>query len=222
MAQSGTAERWQFRFAEFSDIHEPGQQAGNRVMEQRVVSVDPEALVAEVARLRGEVALLEARVEELEQLANTDSLVPVANRRGLIAQLDMMIARFERHGTPAALLFIDVDGLKALNDAFGHAAGDAALIHLTETIVASVRQTDVVARMGGDEFAILLDHADEASACETAGRLADQVAGREFCFDGTCLPLSIAIGFTPIQTGDSPESALDRADEAMYRQKDAA
>lgn len=186
------------------------------------MTADPGALIAEISRLRGEVARLESRVEELDRLANLDTLVPVANRRGLIVQLDMMIARFERHGTPAALLFVDVDGLKALNDTFGHAAGDAALIHLTETMISSVRQTDMVARIGGDEFAILLDHADENSACETAARLADQVADCEFCFEGTCLPLSIAIGFTPIQIGDSPESVMDRADEAMYRQKDAA
>ena len=186
------------------------------------MTADPEALLAEVTRLRGEVARLEACVEELDRLANMDSLVPVANRRGLMAQLDMMIARHERHGTPAALLFVDVDGLKALNDAFGHAAGDAALIHLTGMMVASVRQTDMVARIGGDEFAILLDHADEQSACDTAARLADRVAGCEFCFEGKCLPLSIAIGFTHLQTGDSPIAVLDRADEAMYRQKDAA
>lgn len=191
-------------------------------MEQRVVTADPKALIAEISRLRGEVARLESRVEELDRLANMDTLVPVANRRGLTSQLDMMIARFERHGTPAALLFVDVDGLKALNDAFGHAAGDAALIHLTEMMVASVRQTDMVARIGGDEFAILLDHANEQSACETASRLVDQVAGAEFCFEGTCLPLSIAIGFTHIELGDSPESVMDRADEAMYRHKDAA
>ena len=191
-------------------------------MEQRVVTADPEALITEISRLRGEVARLESRVEELDRLANLDTLVPVANRRGLTTHLDMMIARFERHGTPAALLFVDVDGLKALNDAFGHAAGDAALIHLTETMVASVRQTDMVSRIGGDEFAILLDHADEASACETAARLAERVADCEFCFEGTCLPLSIAIGFTHIQQGDSPEAVLDRADEAMYRHKDAA
>ena len=188
-------------------------------MDHRVISNDPEALIAEISRLRGEVARLESRVEELDRLANMDTLVPIANRRGLLSQLDMMIARHERHGTPAALLFVDVDGLKALNDAFGHAAGDAALIHLTEMMVASVRQTDMVARIGGDEFAILLDHADEENACETAARLADAVAGCEFCFEGKCLPLSIAIGITPIQTGDSPVSVMDRADEAMYEVK---
>lgn len=191
-------------------------------MDQRVISTDPEALLAELSRLRAEIARLETRVDELDKLANLDSLVPVANRRGLIVQLDRMIARHERHGTPAALLFVDVDGLKALNDAFGHAAGDAALIHLTELMVSSVRQTDLVARIGGDEFAILLDHADEKSAQDTAARLADRVAGCEFCFEGKCLPLSIAIGFTLVQADDSPIAVLDRADEAMYREKDAA
>ena len=191
-------------------------------MDQRVVSLDPEGMVAEIARLRGEVARLESRVEELDRLANMDALVPVANRRGLITVLDRFIARHERHGTPSALLFVDVDGLKTLNDAFGHAAGDAALIHLTEMMVASVRQNDMVARIGGDEFAILLDHADETSARDTTARLTDKVAGCEFCFEGKCLPLSIAIGFTVIEMGDSPEAVLDRADEAMYVQKDAA
>ena len=193
-----------------------------RNMDERVYGAEPEALVAEIMRLRDEVRRLETRVEELDRLAHMDTLVPLANRRGLVRQLDLMIARHERHGTPAALLFVDLDGLKALNDAFGHAVGDAALCHLAELMVQSVRQTDMVARIGGDEFAILLEHADENSAYETAARLADSVAGCEFCHDGKCLPLSVAIGLTPIQTGDSPEAVLARADQAMYLVKDAA
>ena len=104
-------------------------------------------MVAEISRLRAEVARLESRVEELDRLANMDALVPVANRRGLLTTLDRFIARHERHGTPAALLFVDVDGLKALNDAFGHAAGDAALIHLTEMMVSAKRGASTCAGM---------------------------------------------------------------------------
>ena len=191
-------------------------------MDRVVCSVDTGALIDEIARLRGEVARLESRVEELDRQANLDVLVPVANRRGLVRALSMMIASHERHSTPAAMLFVDVDGLKALNDAFGHAAGDAALIHLARLMTESVRQTDLVARVGGDEFAILLDHADEGSAVETAARLADMVADCEFCHDGQCLPLSVAIGITMIDTGDTAEAVLDRADQAMYRDKAAA
>ena len=191
-------------------------------MDRVVCSVDSGALMEESARLRGDVARLETRVAELDREAHLDVLVPVANRRGLIRSLDMMIARHERHDTPAALLFVDVDGLKSLNDAFGHSAGDAALIHLARLMVGSVRQTDLVARCGGDEFAVLLDNADERSAMETAERLVNAVADCEFMHDGRPLPLSVAIGFTTIEQGDTAEAVLDRADQAMYRDKAAA
>ena len=222
LAQSGTGGCSRNSTCPQSRLWSRRQTAGVNFMGQPVCSADPEALMAEIARLHSEVQRLESRVEELDRLANMDSLVPIANRRGLVSQLDMLIARHERHGTPAAMLFVDLDGLKDINDAFGHAAGDAALIHLAELMVASVRQNDLVARLGGDEFAILLDHADERSALETAARLAEKVAGCEFCHEGACLPLSVAIGLTPIQAGDTPEVVMARADQAMYREKVAA
>ena len=191
-------------------------------MDRVVYSVDTEALMEEIARLRGQVARLESRCEELDREAHHDALVPVANRRGLVRQLDMLIARRERHNEHAALLFVDVDGLKYLNDTFGHAAGDAALIYLAQLMVGAVRQTDLVARLGGDEFAILLDHADELSAMETASRLVNAVADSDFMHHGQPLPLSVAIGITAIEQGDTAEAVLDRADQEMYRDKAAA
>ena len=190
-------------------------------MDRVVYSVDTEALMEEIARLRGQVARLESRCEELDREAHHDALVPVANRRGLVRQLDMLIARRERHNEHAALLFVDVDGLKYLNDTFGHAAGDAALIYLAQLMVGAVRQTDLVARLGGDEFAILLDHADEPSAMETANRLVNAVADSDFMHHGQPLPLSVAIGITAIEQGDTNEAVLDRADREMYRDKAA-
>jgi diguanylate cyclase (GGDEF)-like protein len=191
-------------------------------MDRVVHSVDTEALMEEIARLRGQVARLESRCDELDRDAHRDALVPVANRRGLVRQLDMLIARRARHNTPAALLFVDVDGLKTLNDSFGHAAGDSALVYLAQLMVGAVRQTDLVARLGGDEFAVLLDHADEAAATETAKRLVDSVAGSDFIHHGQPLPLSVAVGFTVIEVGDTAEAVLDRADQEMYRDKAAA
>ena len=191
-------------------------------MDRVVYSVDTEALMEEIARLRGQVARLESRCEELDREAHHDALVPVANRRGLVRQLDMLIARRERYNEHAALLFVDVDGLKYLNDIFGHAAGDAALIYLAQLMVGTVRQTDLVARLGGDEFAILLDHADEAAAIDTANRLVNAVADSDFMHHGQPLPLSVAIGITAIEQGDTAEAVLDRADREMYRDKAAA
>ena len=183
---------------------------------------DPTQLMATITALRGEVARLTARVEELDQLAHLDSLVPLPNRRGLVRQLEMLIARTERYGAPAAMLFVDLDGLKLLNDSFGHSAGDASLVHVAQLLVGGVRQSDTVARVGGDEFTILLDHADETSACQTAERLVNLVADCDFIHDGILMPLSVAIGVTMIERGDTPTSVMARADQEMYRVKVAA
>ena len=182
----------------------------------------PAELLEEIAQLKADVARLEEQVGELDRLAHLDALVPIANRRAMLQKLDTMIARHERYGSPAAVLFIDLDGLKLLNDSFGHEGGDAALVHVAEHLQRGVRSTDCVARLGGDEFCILLDHADEARAIETAGRLANLVAGDDFLFNGQPVPLSVAIGMTVIERGDTPKAVLARADHAMYRDKVAA
>ena len=183
---------------------------------------DPRVLLDEIASLRARVEGLEAKCVELDQLAHCDPLVPLVNRRGLYRELETIIARHERHGTPAAILFIDLDGLKVINDCFGHEAGDAALIHVAEQLLAGVRTNDCVARIGGDEFCVLLDHADETSAIETAERLVNIVADDDFIFDGKPMPLSVAIGMALVERGDSPGAILARADQAMYRVKVAA
>lgn len=188
----------------------------------RVEPQDTAELLEEIAQLKATVARLEAKCGELDRLAHLDPLVPIANRRGMMRELETMIARHERHGSPAAVLFIDLDGLKMLNDSFGHGGGDAALVHVARHLQGGVRTTDCVARLGGDEFCILLDHADEQRAIETAARLANLVAGDDFLFEGQPVPLSVAIGLTVIQRGDTPTAVLARADQAMYRVKVAA
>jgi len=187
-------------------------------LEQR----EPAQLLEEIARLRGEVLRLESKVEELDQLAHRDPLVPLFNRRGMLRELETMIARHDRHGSPAAVLFVDLNDLKLLNDEFGHMGGDAALVTVAEKLIEGTRATDCVARLGGDEFCILLDHANEKSAMETAERLVDIIACEECLFEGKPMPLSVAIGVTLIEKGDTPATVLARADKAMYRVKDAA
>lgn len=183
---------------------------------------DPKAMLEEIARLRGEVDRLESKVEELDRLAHRDPLVPLANRRGMLRELETMIARHDRHGSPAAVLFVDLDDLKVLNDSFGHGGGDAALMQVANKLLEGTRANDCVARLGGDEFCVLLDHADEVSALETAERLVDRIASEDFLFEGLPMPLSVAIGVTLIQPGDTPATVLARADKAMYRVKAAA
>jgi diguanylate cyclase (GGDEF)-like protein len=188
------------------------------------VSEDPdvERLVEEISRLRGQVVQLQDRVEELDRLAHQDSLIDLPNRRGFLRELERLIARVSRYGAKGAMLFVDVDGLKAINDSFGHRAGDQALIQVADLLASGVRKSDVCARIGGDEFGILLENADEATAHETAGRLIDMIADCELVHDGDELPLSVAIGVGLIDADDTAETVMARADEAMYRRKAAA
>jgi diguanylate cyclase (GGDEF)-like protein len=183
---------------------------------------DVEGLIGEISALRAKVAQLQERVEHLDVLAHQDSLIDLPNRRGFLRALERFIDRVRRYNENAAMLFVDLDGLKLINDTFGHQAGDEALIQVARLLSGGVRKSDLVARIGGDEFGILLGHADEPCAHDTATRLIELIAGCEFTHDGDVLPLSVAIGVGMIQGEDTPESAMARADEAMYRRKAAA
>jgi diguanylate cyclase (GGDEF)-like protein len=183
---------------------------------------DRERLVEEISLLRAKVARLQERVEQLDQLAHRDSLIDLPNRRGFMRELERLIARVDRYGISAAMLFVDLDGLKIINDTFGHRAGDEALIQVANLLASGVRHSDVVARIGGDEFGILLESSDEDAAHETASRLVNQISDCDFMHDGEALPLSVAIGVGMIDALDTPDAIMERADEAMYRRKAAA
>lgn len=177
---------------------------------------------AEIERLREKIAQLEERVRLLDELAHQDPLIAVPNRRGFMRELEILIARVGRYGESAAMLFVDIDGLKRINDSFGHKAGDDALIHIASALTQGVRKSDFVARLGGDEFGVLLAHADEASARETADRLTAEIEADEMSCDGNALPLGVAIGVAMIAKDDTPDAVIERADRAMYREKAAA
>jgi diguanylate cyclase (GGDEF)-like protein len=204
----------------------PDKSEGSGAMSDQVTDVvdvdDRERLIEEISQLRGRVARLQERVEQLDQLAHQDSLINLPNRRGFMRELERLIARVDRYALNAAMLFVDVDGLKMINDTFGHRAGDEALVQIAELLSKGVRHSDVVARIGGDEFGILLECADEGSAQETAARLIEQISACEFLHDGEALPLSVAIGVGMIDALDTAEAVMERADEAMYRRKAAA
>jgi hypothetical protein len=117
---------------------------------------DPMRLAAEVARLEAELAAMRARVAELETHAERDPLTDVMNRRGFERELRRADAYVRRYGGNAALVYLDLDGFKPVNDRHGHAAGDAVLRAVAAALVAAVRVSDTVARIGGDEFAVLL------------------------------------------------------------------
>src|SRR3954454_21666826 len=128
----------------------------------RVADVeDRERLIEEISLLRGKVARLQERVEQLDQLAHQDSLINLPNRRGFMRELERLIGRVDRYGINAAMLFVDLDGLKMINDTFGHRARDGALIQVATLLASVVLHSDFLARIGGDEFGTLLEASDE-------------------------------------------------------------
>jgi diguanylate cyclase (GGDEF)-like protein len=193
--------------------------AGAADKDEAVSLDDAMMLLDEIERLRSQLTSYESRLAELDRLAHRDALVDLPNRRSFLVSLEQRIARVDRYGGPAALLFVDVDGLKAINDEFGHVAGDKALVEVARLLVASVRKSDFVGRLAGDEFGILLEHADELSAWQMALRVVETVDECQFCIQDVCLPLSVAIGVGMIQPGDTPEAVFARADKEMYRIK---
>lgn len=180
---------------------------------------DPLALIGQIERLRGELAISEARLAEVDRLAHRDQLVDLPNRRSFIGALQHVLPQVQRYGTQAAVLFADVDGLKLINDNFGHRAGDQALVKVAHVLAESVRKEDIVGRLGGDEFAVLLKDADELSAWRMALRVAEAVGESSLQFGDRRLALSIAVGAAVIEKSDTPETVLSRADQVMYRFK---
>ncbi len=178
-----------------------------------------QSLMEEVAKLRAELAQTRVRIGELEELADTDPLVGVLNRRAFVRELNRALAMVERYGAPSSLVFVDLNDLKIINDKWGHAAGDAALSHVARILAAHIRQTDAVGRLGGDEFGIILTHADQATATEKAKSLAGHVEAESVAWRDQTFKSRISWGVVEIKKGSSADEALETADSEMYRVK---
>ena len=185
------------------------------------LAADPEVLrlMQEVDALRLELEAMGRRLAEAERLADHDVLTPLINRRAFVRELQRAIALTRRHQTPASLVYVDLDDFKAVNDRYGHAAGDAVLIAVAERLTAEVREADVVGRIGGDEFAIILQHADLKAANAKAIALALAVEREPIAHAGKAIKVSLTFGVRQIGAVDSAEQALSEADAAMYLRK---
>jgi diguanylate cyclase (GGDEF)-like protein len=196
-----------------------------RALKERLAG-RPEELVDAVERLINLFAviqsglveeLLRERSSELEWLAHTDALTGLFNLRYLRQQMDHLLGLQQRYGHPFALLLLDVDGLKRVNDSFGHAAGDELLVGVAEAIKAATRSVDVPARIGGDEFCVLAPHQTASRATVLGDRLASGIEAIESA-DGATVGVSIGVVACP-EHASEPERLLELADVAMYSAK---
>lgn len=176
-------------------------------------------LAAERDRLRDELGRARNRIASLERLADQDALTPVVNRRAFVRQLSRMIAFANRYGLPASVVYFDVNNMKQINDAHGHPAGDAALRHVATVLQQNIRSSDVVGRLGGDEFGVILAQTDAEQAYSKAAALAEAIANAPLHWGGETLSVSAAYGVHSFSGSDDAQRAIEAADRAMYEQK---
>ena len=172
-----------------------------------------------IAEAKAELARTQAQIEELQASADTDFLLGIPNRRGFERELNRAIAYIKRYRAGGALVVLDVDRLKPINDAFGHAAGDQVLKAIVTTLLAQVRASDVVGRLGGDEFALLLWNLSETDARAKAATLEEAIDRLTFEFDGRTSTAGASAGVTILGLHAELGRALEEADSAMYIRK---
>jgi diguanylate cyclase (GGDEF)-like protein len=170
-------------------------------------------------RLRTELATARKHIAELQASANTDFLLDIPNRRGFERELDRAVAYIKRYQASAALIVLDVDRLKPINDAFGHAAGDEVLKSIAATLTRQVRASDMVGRLGGDEFGVLLWNLSETDMRVKAAALEQAIDGLSFVFGGQRVTAGASAGVAILGPHAQASRALEEADRAMYVRK---
>lgn len=178
-------------------------------------------LVSDVTELKATQQELERRIQELDILATTDVLTGISNRRHLLEQTKDALAHGQRYGDKLAFLMIDVDHFKAVNDTHGHDIGDATLRALADTLCRTMRTTDRIGRLGGEEFGVLLLHTDGATARAVAERLRQALSETRVPTPSGSLSFTVSIGLAVVdETVQSVEELMKRADLALYQAKE--
>ncbi len=176
-------------------------------------------LMEEVNALRVEVDELQSRLADAEVRADNDPLLGIPNRRAFVRDLSRALAMADRYQNQAALVFIDLNDLKMINDLHGHAAGDAALLHLSNFVAKNIRTVDSFGRIGGDEFGLILMNANLDLAQKKVEWLIDTIATVPLKWKDETLALNMACGIVEVTAGQTLENTLEKADKAMYADK---
>lgn len=178
-----------------------------------------ETLTRQNRDLKAGVKILQERLAQTENLADSDVLTPTLNRRAFLREVHRAMADCRRYDQQACLVFLDLDGFKFINDTYGHAAGDQALMHVADLLIANVREGDSVGRLGGDEFAILLRHADLASAKIKAMKLEAELNIATFPHKNLFLKVGGSFGVRAFSGQKTAEAWVSEADAAMFLMK---
>jgi diguanylate cyclase (GGDEF)-like protein len=179
----------------------------------------PTDVKAEIRRLKTQLAKATARIEQLQAAAETDFLLGIPNRRGFERELGRAISYIQRYHASGALIVLDVDRLKPINDNFGHAAGDQVLKAIVAVLSQQIRSSDVIGRLGGDEFALLLWNLSETDARAKAAALEEDIDRLSFAFAGSTVATGVSAGVAVLGPHSEAAGVLAEADCAMYVRK---
>src|ERR1700691_3185513 len=174
---------------------------------------------AEIRRLKMQLTKANARIEALQAAAETDFLLGLPNRRGFERELSRAIAYIQRYHASGALIVLDVDRLKPINDNFGHAAGDQVLKAIVTVLSRQIRSSDMIGRLGGDEFALLLWNLSETDAHAKAASMEDDIDRLSFTFEGHTVATGVSAGVAILGSHSDGARAWADADRAMYVRK---
>ncbi len=176
----------------------------------------------QVKHAEGKIESLKDELEQLRELVQTDQMTGALNRRGMNEVFAREAARSDRHAHPLSLAILDLDDFKAINDTYGHAFGDRALIHLVSTAKETLRPSDAIVRFGGEEFVILLPDADTEEAMLVIRRLQNNLV--KHCLvtdDEQLLPFTFSAGVASRSFSENQNALISRADNALYQAKRA-
>ncbi len=177
---------------------------------------DVSELKRTAAELNTRNAELQALTLRLEEMATTDALTAIYNRRKFNQLIKTEIARAQRYGEPLSLIILDIDHFKQVNDTFGHKAGDRVLVALANLMRSTSRAVDIIARWGGEEFVVLAPGTDVTTAATAAERLRERIARRSF---PSCGAVTASFGVAGYRAGDTADQLFTRADGALYKAK---
>ena len=177
------------------------------------------SLMAEVDTLRKELTHNRQRLTELEEIADLDVMLPVLNRRAFMRELTRIISFAERYQVQASMIYIDLDNFKEINDRYGHAAGDAVLRQVSNTIEQNIRTSDALGRLGGDEFGVILAQANAEQAIQKGSALVDLISKRPVKWEGESIGVTVSHGVYAFEHGMNADDAVANADKAMYENK---
>ena len=192
------------------------ERAGRRDSEVRSLVDD---LILATAEAERRISEQQARISYLEGLSNSDELTGLLNRRGFQLALGAALARAQRHGETGLLVLCDLDRFKAINDRHGHLAGDSVLRSVAALLRKEIRRSDAVARIGGDEFAILMSDTRRSQAADRVLRLKARIRDLEVPWQSRRLRASASFGSAAYNAGSGPDGLLFLADQALYADK---